>query len=912
DGGQGEYDTDIESIRQRYNLYGSGQTVAVIDSGIAYDHAGLGDGFGEGYRVVGGYDFAENDANPYDDGPIGFHGTHVAGVVGGNANDFQGVAPEVDLVALRVFDDNGAGDLEWVERALQWVHDHQHDFENPITTVNLSLGTGWNEDVIPDAAQLEDEFAQLKADGIFISVASGNLFQSYNEVGLSYPATSPHVVPVASHGADGSLSDFSQRNERVLVAPGERINSTVPDYVLGFGESDGYSITSGTSQAAPFVAGASTLLREAFQRSGETNIDQDLLYEHFLETSDTVYDSVTGHNYQRLNLNRAIEAALSDDHGNSRTTATSLGVVNGDSNINGAIETLNDIDYFSFVASETGIVELHLSANNQFVPALQLTEDYQQDGNRVSFEVTQGNEYHFAINSSQGSGEYVVEVKLIRSSQNGVGSASLNNGVLTVRGTAGHDDIGVRQDHHWQIDVNGQQFSFDNHEVNQVVIVGGAGFDSIEIEIQQEFDRAVLSENRLSGSGVGLEVSARGFESIDVEAATSVLVVRDSQGHDLIDANYERVVYTGSGIQHQFSGFERAIIHASDGSDQIRLTGSVGNDRFQATPEKSILRSGNSRLVANHFDQTTIFAGGGEDFALLDDSFGTDQFMLGGHSFHADLGDSQVWGAGFERVIANSETGMDSVVFNGSSLADQLIVRNDKTRLSNGMTLNVANGFHQVVVYAGTGNDTARFHDSVANDLFYSDGANSRFETIHGNVFANGFKSMDVIANHGGLDTAILEGSVGQDRVVSTPSQIGLQYSSGIQIQLSEFDEVSIDTLGGYDLAEIEGSAGRDVLSNTLSDLLHETSERKLTLKHLESVDFDGGDGVDEVFLTEFESMDLLQGFEDSATAFLQDWKIDVSDIEYLDARAKQGELASHDISAVDYLFSLGGDWESV
>ena len=58
---------DAARLAAEYGFDGSGQTVAVIDTGIAYDHAAFGGGFGEGSQVVGGYDFAENDANPYDD-----------------------------------------------------------------------------------------------------------------------------------------------------------------------------------------------------------------------------------------------------------------------------------------------------------------------------------------------------------------------------------------------------------------------------------------------------------------------------------------------------------------------------------------------------------------------------------------------------------------------------------------------------------------------------------------------------------------------------------------------------------------------------------------------------------------------------------------------------------------------------
>ncbi len=84
----------VEYAHNELGLTGLGQTVAIIDSGIAYDHYALGGGWGANYRVVGGWDFAENDANPYDDAPGGFHGTHVAGIVGSDDTEFTGVAPE--------------------------------------------------------------------------------------------------------------------------------------------------------------------------------------------------------------------------------------------------------------------------------------------------------------------------------------------------------------------------------------------------------------------------------------------------------------------------------------------------------------------------------------------------------------------------------------------------------------------------------------------------------------------------------------------------------------------------------------------------------------------------------------------------------------------------------------------------
>jgi subtilisin family serine protease len=179
----------LQYLRETYGLEGTGQTIAIIDSGIAYDHVAFGSGFGTGYQVVGGWDFTEErDGNPYDDGPAGFHGTHVAGIVASQDSTHPGVAPGVDVVALRVFNDQGIGYAAWLEEALQWVHDHRDAFRYPITTVNMSLGASWNGSSPPAWAMLEDELAQLTQDGIFIAAAAGNSFASYQAPGLAYPA----------------------------------------------------------------------------------------------------------------------------------------------------------------------------------------------------------------------------------------------------------------------------------------------------------------------------------------------------------------------------------------------------------------------------------------------------------------------------------------------------------------------------------------------------------------------------------------------------------------------------------------------------------------------------------------------------------------------------------------------------
>lgn len=410
--------TGLTQVRQDYGFTGVGQTVAVIDSGIAYDHWALGGGFGSSYRVVGGWDFTdENDANPYDDGPSGSHGTHVAGIVGGDragtADD--GVAPGADLVALRVFNDAGDGYFNWVENALQWVHTNRNSFDNPITAVNLSLGTAWNSTTIPSWAMLEDEFAQLETDGIFIAVSAGNSFASYNAPGLSYPAASLHVVPVMSVNDAGFLSSFSQRDTRAIGAPGQFITSTVPDYIGNHnGISDDFASFSGTSMASPYVAGASVIVREAMEFVGYTNITQWTIYNHMMATADDVFDTATNAIYKRLNLSAAIDALMpEDDFGSTADAAFDLGIIgSGGTAVRGTVGKSDDVDFFRFTAAVSGTVTFSVTTTHELDAIWTGDGTASDNGRTYTIDVDAGESYVVGLSSGNGVGYFESSVTL--------------------------------------------------------------------------------------------------------------------------------------------------------------------------------------------------------------------------------------------------------------------------------------------------------------------------------------------------------------------------------------------------------------------------------------------------------------------------------------------------------------------
>ena len=632
--------TGLSQTQSNYGLTGEGQTVVVIDSGIAYRHTALGGGLGEGYRVVGGYDFAERDDNPFDDGPFGSHGTHVAGIIAGEGIGFRGLATGVDLVALRVFDDAGRGQFSWVEEALRWVHQNRDAFENPITTVNLSLGGSWNSDSPPSWANLEEEVAQLEADGIFIAVAAGNSFTTYNQPGLNYPAASPYVVPVSSVDGDGQLSYYSQRHSRAIAAPGRSIVSTVPDYLgNNNGIDDDYASFSGTSMAAPYVAAASVLLREAYELVGVQSVTQDDLYDLMRSTADTIYDAATAQNYLRLNLDRALHSILpADDYGSDAAAPQTLGTIDDTTTFSGMIGRVDDRDYFQFTAGKSGTITFTATTAQELDPVWQIaspTAGNEQSGKTFSFLVAAGQTYTFGLGTRSGSGRYTITASVdgnssaVESEENAPGGQSeildnavtaagkwftlsaTNAGIFTVEAifnaAAGDVDLEV----------------FD---ANQTYLGGSYGVSGRErIDVAAAAGQVFQVHAWLNGAGT----------HGDVDLRITNLVRREGDGVSVLGTDGDDAFRfaAGSVLQVSINGveyrFDNLAVHSVTfqgfgGSDTAVLEGTAENDIAKIGLRSAELTGQNYTAEASRIESVVLRGGGGRDWAALGNPAGSE------------------------------------------------------------------------------------------------------------------------------------------------------------------------------------------------------------------------------------------------------------------------------------------------
>lgn len=855
-----------DQVEQQYGFTGSGQTVAVIDSGIAWDHYALGGGYGENHRVVGGWDFAENDANPYDDGGAGYHGTHVTGIIGSSDPKYRGVSSGVDLVGLRVFDDSGGGNLEWVEQALQWVHEHKDDFENPITTVNLSLGTDWNADTVPNWATLEDEFAQLELDGIFVSVAAGNAFEDYNTAGLSYPAVSDHVVPVASHDAQGRMSDFSQRDHGVLVADGESIKSTVPDHLYGGTKTGQFAGSTGTSMASPIVAGASTLVRQAMEFMGHENINQDAIYDLFKQTADSLYDSVTGQTYHRLNLQAAIDSIVTDQHSDDIQSATNIGALEQGDLIRGTIGKLTDVDAFKFQASQTGRVTFDIQSSDDLLPNFQLHGgEVSVDGTRVSFDVVQGQTYEFTMQTSDGSGHYEISTHI-------------------VAGTSATQWGSVEQTVRTDIQIQGQEtFQFSASRSGIMTLITQNADNGIQLKLynQQMVELEATSDangqirfDLAAQQGQTFYLKAVGQGDFDVSLSNLVslnngnLEIHGTDSNDLIEVNASSQFEVQiNSVNYRFNRdtVDSISVDTGAGADQLKVHLDDSDDQVSMGVQTVSIRSEQFSMTAQNTELNTIHSGGGQDRLRLTDSAGDDTFANQGQVASMISQGMANHGVGFNFVQAVSSAGNDTATLSGSEGNDKLVSKDGRVTLRSDSSTIVTRNFDQVTAQGNGGYDTSNLYDSAADDQFILRPSFAYGNTADGEVWANGFERVNAFASDGN-DTIAFFDSQGDDRFHQHGNTSRLSNANHINLARG-FDVVTVTSVGGNDLAQIYGTAASDTVRMDDTAVSLASGTFSLNVQGFERSNvLAGAGGNDVAFLTGTDGNDRIYADASAAT----------------------------------------------
>lgn len=278
------WDTYSEQYSDAAYGYHADVQVAVVDTGIDYKHRDLSGAVK--WCVVSlrnGRTFYKG-TNLNNCGDPNGHGTHVAGIIAARLNNagVVGVAPKVQLYAIRVLDASGSG----------YVSDVARGIIEAVKGPDGAIGTTDDADVIsmslggPHSPVIYDAVLYAYNNGAVLVAAAGNEGSSYP----SYPAAYPEVIAVGAININYQVPSWSNRNPDI-VAPGVSINSTLPR--------NRYGIMSGTSMSCPHVSGVVALIQAIRLASGMPKLLPQSIKEILATTATDLgeagYDQYYGH-----------------------------------------------------------------------------------------------------------------------------------------------------------------------------------------------------------------------------------------------------------------------------------------------------------------------------------------------------------------------------------------------------------------------------------------------------------------------------------------------------------------------------------------------------------------------------------------------------------------------------------------
>ncbi|HTN77037.1 MAG TPA: S8 family serine peptidase, partial [Pirellulaceae bacterium] len=705
-----------------------------------------------------------------------------------------------------------------------------------------------------------------------------------------------------------------------------------PDWLYGGnGIANDYGAASGTSMAAPYVAGAATLVRQAMEFVGMTNITQDTVYNQLRSTADAFHDTATQANYFRINVGRAIDSLMpSDDFGNTTTTGAQLGTLGNDTALSGVVGKLSDVDSFTFTAGVSGKLTLDATVRDYLTADIKIVGATAQNNNgQLSFQITAGQQYTIQIGTKSGIGHYSLDVGItadqqpttpvtnwgeiafaqfanqrisgeswfqISATRSGLlsletftnGNSNLrvelldaNRQVVASTSTAanyGRLDATVQAGGSYLVRVVGDASDADfrltnliSQAGNTVNIFGTAGADT--------FSFTAGSQHVIDINGVSYRFDARAVTNVNFSGqggSDSATLVGSAQ-HESASFTPTTASLASSTYRVNVNGASQVSIDGRAGSDRLELTGSAGDDVLSLARNDVSLIGGGMTLRGIGFSTVNVNASSGNDLAQLYDTSGNDRFT--GYATHAALQGAGYLHTvrGFDRVTVTASGGDDTAYLYDSAGDDIFQATPTSAALAGQGYSNTVVGFDRVFATASSGHDVAYLVDSAGNDRFYG---RHNVSWLTGGGFYNsaaGFDQAFASATAGGIDIAYLYDNAG-DGVYYTSARQATVRGESFENSALGFAKVSAHATQGSIRTQMLETADTSPVDNYKAAYFADLGTNQTPT-----------DAIASTALTRAQLAELLVSFD------------------FITAHGKARSVKD-DMSAVDYLFAQEGE----
>jgi subtilisin family serine protease len=337
--------------------------IAVIDTGIDLDHPDLKD------KIIGGFNFIDRSAKPEDDNG---HGTHAAGIIAASTNNgigLAGISWKSRIMPLKVLDAEQKGTVYNAVQAIGYAVD------KGAKIVNMSFS--FDKSVPCDDKVIKDAFGFANTRGVLLVIAAGN-HEENQDSDVSCPASRDEAIAVGAVTIDEDLATTSNYGNLLdIVAPGQRIYSTV---LTGT-----YDFKSGTSMAAPHVAGVAALIW-SFKPSLKHTEVRDILQKTATNLGAAGWDEKFG--WGRVNARQALEyfainldtpkyTFCVDDRGNMKPPSVVMPLTTGNSDVLTWTATITPaVTWINTTSPMSGTVSAVKSSSLELIPSKPISDSY--------------------------------------------------------------------------------------------------------------------------------------------------------------------------------------------------------------------------------------------------------------------------------------------------------------------------------------------------------------------------------------------------------------------------------------------------------------------------------------------------------------------------------------------------------